>query len=399
MTNRWVMLAIIFFTRTAMGFQFQAIPSVAPFLVVDLGLSYSEIGLLTGLYMLPGVILALPGGVLGQRLGDRAVVAGGLALMAVGGVVTAASGSFGMACAGRLVSGAGAILINILLAKMVADWFAGRELATAMGVMLTSWPVGVGLAVATLGEVARLHSWPATIQVTTVFAVVALLAMLLLYRDPPRAADTSPAAPAPSFRLAFRDLKLAATIGLGWSFFNASLIVFVSFAPTLLLARGASIVESGAVVSLTIWTTIVSVPLGGWVADRLGKPDALIVGGSLLTAVFIVFVPIAPGTGLWCILIGLALGLVPGAMMSLLPQALRPEILATGLGYYYTANYLGMTVSQPLAGFIRDLSGDPATPIFFAGFMMAATVHALGAFRQVEGDPAEVRRRRRPVTF
>lgn len=397
MTNRWVMLAIIFFTRTAMGFQFQAIPSVAPFLVVDLGLSYSEIGLLTGLFMLPGALLALPGGVLGQRFGDRAVVVAGLALMAVGGLVTAASDSFAMAGAGRLVSGAGGILMNILLAKMVADWFAGRELATAMSVMLTSWPVGIGLAVATLGEVARLHGWPATVQVTTVFSVVALLAMLLLYRDPPRAAAASPAAPAPSFRLPFRDLKLAATIGLAWSFFNASLIVFVSFAPSFLLARGASIAEAGALVSLTIWVTIVSVPLGGWVADRVGKPDVLIVGGSLLTAVFIVFVPIAPGAGLWCVLIGFALGLAPGAIMSLLPQALRPEILATGLGYYYTAYYLGMAVAQPLAGFIRDLSGDAATPIFFAGFLMAATVHALGAFRQAEGDPREARRR--PVAF
>lgn len=391
------MLAIIFFTRTAMGFQFQSIPSVAPFLVDEFGLSYSEVGLLTGLFMLPGMVLALPGGMLGQRFGDRVVVAAGLALMAVGAALTAASETFAMACVGRAVSGAGGILMNILLAKMVADWFAGRELATAMGVMLTSWPVGIGLAVATLGEVATLYSWRATVQATTVFSVVALLAMLLLYRNPPRAADARPAAPAPGFRLAFRDLKLAASIGLAWSFFNASLIVFVSFAPSFLIARGTSIGEAGALVSLTIWTTIVSVPLGGWVADRARKPDALIVGGSLLTAVFIMFVPIAPAAGLWCVLIGFALGFPPGAIMSLLPQALRPEILATGLGYYYTAYYLGMAASQPLAGFVRDLSGDAATPIFFAGFMMAATVHALTAFRQVEGDHAAARRR--PVTF
>src|SRR6266508_3534314 len=118
MANRWAALALVFLTRTSMGFQFQSVASVAPLMIADLGLSYTQFGWVFGLYMLPGAFFALPGGVL-----------------------TAGAGGFGTAVAGRVVSGIGAVVMNILLAKMVADWFAGKELSTAMAVMLTSWPV------------------------------------------------------------------------------------------------------------------------------------------------------------------------------------------------------------------------------------------------------------------
>ena len=151
MTGRWAALAVVFLARVSMGFQFQSVASLSPFLVDEFGLSHAQVGWLTGLYLLPGGAIALPGGVLGQRLGERRVVLWGLALMAAGGVVTAVSGSFGLACAGRAVAGTGAVLLNVLVAKMVADWFRDREISTAMGVMLSAWPAGIALAVATLG--------------------------------------------------------------------------------------------------------------------------------------------------------------------------------------------------------------------------------------------------------
>src|ERR1043166_4519594 len=159
MSNRWVALALVFVTRSSMGAQFQALASVAPLMATDLRLSYAQIGWLIGVYMLPGILLALPGGVIGQRLGERRVVLAGLALMVVGSTLTALAGGFATAAAGRLISGIGAVLMNILLPKLIADWFEGREIATAMAVVLTSWPVGLGLATATLGALAAATSW------------------------------------------------------------------------------------------------------------------------------------------------------------------------------------------------------------------------------------------------
>ena len=180
--NRWVMLAVIFLTRTSMGFMFQSVASVAPFLIDEFTLSYGQIGLLMGLYLLPGALIALPSGVLGQRFGSRRVAVAGLALMTTGGLITAWSASFLGACVGRTVSGAGGILLNLLLAKMVADWFTGKEISTAMGVMLTSWPVGIGLALVTLGSVAARWSWRGSILITA--AATQVPTALLKYLKP-----------------------------------------------------------------------------------------------------------------------------------------------------------------------------------------------------------------------
>src|ERR1700716_392824 len=111
--SRWFMLALIFVARVSLGLQFQSIAPVASFLVADLALSYSQLGLLIGLYLLPGTVIALPGGMLGQRFGNRRVALWGLALMVIGGLVTASSHFLWPASAGRILSGAGGVLLNL----------------------------------------------------------------------------------------------------------------------------------------------------------------------------------------------------------------------------------------------------------------------------------------------
>ena len=70
-----------------------------------MSIGYTEIGTLIGLFMLPGVVIALPGGLLGQRFSDQRVCAFGLALMVLGGLLVGVSESYALAFAGRLLSG------------------------------------------------------------------------------------------------------------------------------------------------------------------------------------------------------------------------------------------------------------------------------------------------------
>jgi MFS family permease len=379
MDSRWVALAIIFVTRTSMGIQFQSVGSVAPLLVADLTLSYAELGTLIGLYLLPGVALALPGGLIGQRIGDRRAVVGSLALMVAGGLLTAWSHGFASAAAGRLVSGGGAVLMNILLVKITADWFAEREMATAMAVMLTAWPVGLGLATATLGSLAAASSWQTSLVVASASAALGLVLMAAVFRDAPVRAT-----PGARTALGARDLGLAVTSGFAWGAFNASLVAVIAFGPAMLVARGASLGQAGFEVSLAIWVTIVSVPLGGVLSDRIGRPDLFIVVPSIAAALLLLALPTMPGAALGLALTGLLIGGPPGPVTSLLPRALPAARLATGLGVSYTAYYLVMAVVQPLAGLLRDVTHDPATPIRFAAAAMAATVVGLVAFRLIE---------------
>ena len=108
----------------------------------NLDFSIADVGILIGLYHAPGIALALPGGAFGQRFGDKATVLGALALMLAGGVLMALAPSWPLQITGRLVAGAGAAIMSVVLTKMLTDWFAGKETATAMAIFINSWPVG-----------------------------------------------------------------------------------------------------------------------------------------------------------------------------------------------------------------------------------------------------------------
>src|SRR3981189_2824432 len=117
--NRWAILAVLFAVRATMAFQFQSVAAVAPLLANEFGVSIADIGVLIGLYFAPGVALALPGGAIGQRFGDKATVLGALLLMLAGSVAMALAASWSIQIAGRLVSGGGGVVLSVPLTQML----------------------------------------------------------------------------------------------------------------------------------------------------------------------------------------------------------------------------------------------------------------------------------------
>src|SRR5437870_4045581 len=108
--RRWLILFVLFLARTALALQFQAVASAGSLLISALAIDYASLGLLIGLHSLPGVAIAIPGGVVGQRLGAKRVAIVGLFLMIAGGLVMGFSQSFASAAIGRTVIGIGAVL-------------------------------------------------------------------------------------------------------------------------------------------------------------------------------------------------------------------------------------------------------------------------------------------------
>jgi MFS family permease len=384
MSGRWLMLAVVFVARLSLGFQFQAIGSVTPDIVRDLGLSYAEVGGLIGLFSLPGVVLAFPGGLLGRRFGERPVAIAGLALMAAGAFLTGSSGGFALAAAGRTLSGAGFVIANTVFAKMVADWFAGKEIATAMAVMLTAWPAGIGIALVSLGAVASAFSWRVAVHAGALAALLGLLLVVLVYRRPPAGAAAPAAA---EVAIQAREVRLSVVGGIMWGALNGSLLVFLGFTPGLLIDNGATAAQAGAIVSITLWITLVSIPLGGQLVDRMGQGDYAIVFGAVATALCIGALPGFGAPAFWCVLIALAIAMPPGAIMALLPRAVRPEILATAFGIFYSVYYAVVALVQPLAGLVRDRAADASAPIVFAGAVMGLTAVAHLVFIAMRAVP------------
>ena len=122
-SQRWLVLAVLFLARTSMGYQFETVGAIGPILIDAWAIDFTWLGTLIGLYMLPGAFVAIPSGLIGQRFGAKRIVLFGLVMMAAGGVLTATE-SLQLAFAGRLISGIGGVIMNVMMTKMVADWFA-----------------------------------------------------------------------------------------------------------------------------------------------------------------------------------------------------------------------------------------------------------------------------------
>lgn len=376
MPGRWTILAALFAARLSMGFQFQVVAVTGPLLQRDLGLDFGELGLLIGLHMLPGVLIAPPGGWIGARFGDKRMVLVGLALMAIGGIGGGYAESFAGAAAARVLAGTGAILLNVLMAKMVTDWFTGRELVLAMALFITSWPVGLSLGLLVLGPLAAALGWPAAFHATAIMALIGLALVAMIYR--PAADQIAPAAMPRLDRDEWRGILLAGSI---WALFNVAFIVPLSFGPTLLVERGHDLASAASLISLLSWISAATVPLGGVIAHRGVSPTALILVGALGLALPLAALPFAPMPVVWLLLIGVVGVLPAGAIMALPAQCLRPQNRAFGMGIYFGVFYLGMALLPGLAGKLRDLSGASWAPFAAGvGFALGAAV-ALIAFR------------------
>lgn len=268
--RRWLILLVLFLARTALAIQFQAVASAGPFLVAALGIDYAALGLLIGLHSLPGVAIAVPGGGLGQKLGARRVALIGLFLMAVGGAVMGFGQSFLLAAVGRTVLGVGAVLFNVLATKMVTDWFSGREIATAMGTLVSSWPLGIALGLLVFGPLGAEHGWAAITHASTLCVLAGFVLVALFYREPPGVTSSTQA----GFKLDLdrREWVLVCIAGAIWALFNVAYIVLISFGPELFRQRGFSLMQANLVVSLVGWTLIPSIPLASAVAERFGRP-------------------------------------------------------------------------------------------------------------------------------
>lgn len=74
---------------------------------MEAGLSLGEIGMLIGLYYAPGIFLAFPSGMLGERFSDKRVIVLSLLAMTLGATVAALSPDVTGLMVGRLLSWVG----------------------------------------------------------------------------------------------------------------------------------------------------------------------------------------------------------------------------------------------------------------------------------------------------
>ena len=379
MRNRWAILAVLFAVRATMAFQFQSVAAVAPLLGHQFGVSLADIGVLIGLYFAPGVALALPGGAIGQRFGDKTTVLGALLLMLAGSVVMAWATGWSMQIAGRLIAGAGGVILSVQMTKMVTDWFAGREIATAMAIFVNSWPAGIAVSLLVLPSIGTLYGIGAVHLGVAASIGCGIVLLATLYRSPTEAAVASTA----RLRLDRNAAVAVIAAGLIWGLFNVGFAIIFSFGPSMLVERGWSIASAGSTISIVLWMAVGSVPLGGFLADRTKRPEWFLVGGSVVVALLMLALPRSDAVIPIVVALGLVCGQPAGPIMSLPARVLQPATRAIGMGLFYTIYYACMMLGPVIGGACAKWAGSAGAAFDFGAAMILACPVILWGFKRI----------------
>lgn len=385
MTSRWNILALLFCVRVTMAVQFQAVAALSPGLMNQYGIGLADIGLLLGLYLSPGIIIALPGGAIAQWFGDKRTVALAMVLMLVGSLMTLFMPSWEAQIGGRVLAGIGGVVLNVLMSKMITDWFDGYKLATAMGIFVNSWPLGIAATLLVLPIVADSFGMFTAQALVSASIAAGLIALLALYQDAPQkpAAQTlsEPDQPeASASKLVGKALVCLILAGTIWGLYNAGLAMIFGFGPAMLIEREWGATAASSATSIVLWLAAVSVPLGGIIADRLNRGQLVLFVGLVLFATGMVIVPMTSHIIPAFIWLGLISGLAAGPIMSLPSMVLKPENRARGMGLFFTIYYIAIFIGPTAGGMVADGLGTADAAIYLGSIMLVMCMVMQGAF-------------------
>jgi MFS family permease len=378
---RWRILALLFLARVGLGFQFQTMGAVGGNLSSAFGLDNAQIGLMVGLFMAPGLVLALPAGFCGRFASDGILAGLGLGALALGGAMSAIAAEPAGIGAGRILSGSGFIFASLYFTKMVADWFEGREIATAMSILVMSWPFGIAMGQVGHAWLAEVYGWRVPFAVASVWCSVAAVAILALYRPPP----DLPTRITTRFKgLLPREWGLIVLAGIAWAVFNAGYVTYLTFGPRVLEAQGMGTLAAASVISVGSWLMILSGTACGMIADRLGRRETILavcMSGAVLALMLLSL----PEAGLAASLLFGLIGAAPaGVIMALAGQAVAPERRAFGMGVFFSVYYVIMTACPPIAGWLADRTGAPDSAIMFGAGLYAMVLPVAVLFRMLK---------------
>lgn len=375
--GRWGRLALLFGVRTAMAFQFESVAALAPMIRSEFSVGVAHIGFLIGLYLAPGIVLALPGGAIGKRFGDKPTVLVGLALMTCGGLIMALTGVWHLQIVGRLMAGIGGVLLSVVMAKMVTDLFVGKEIATAMGILINSWPFGIALALLALPPVAVYGGVPLAFLVSTALVFVGWIVLAVFYRQP----EIIQAAAHwgedwPSGHALWAVIVAGAIYGLVVGSFG----MIFGFGPLLLAERGWTVASASSVTSIVLWLAFISTPLGGLVADRSGRHNAVMVVGFVAFAIMLTAAARTDAAVAAFVGLGLVSGFPVGVIMSLPARVLSPSTRAVGMGIFFALFYFFTVVAPWVGGWLAGWAGSARVTFDLGAAMLVAGCAALWLF-------------------
>ena len=359
---------------------FGAIALLLPLIREDLGISFSQAGMLSAAATLSYAITQIPAGYLCDRYGAKRLFFGGLLGWSALAIGLALAYSYWIAVVALFAAGACRALLFAPGLTLVVSWFPSDRRATAMGVFLIGSFIGtIGVSL-TGPALSAVLGWRLTFGLYAALGIVIAIAFWRLAAEKPRAERGS--------RVRLRDAGKLLGSGVLWvcnalQFVRFSVATAFNFwLPSLLLAdRGLSLGTVGLIVALSAASAAAANPLGGYISDRLRNPP-LVIGGSLAvlacTSVLLVSVESLPVLlaviALNAVFMTIYFGPLFYVPVEIFGQ--RTAGLVTGVGNLF-AN-LGALAAAYALGVVKDTTGS-----FAHGFYGIAALCVIGVVLSV----------------
>lgn len=357
---------------------FQSIPPLLSIIIPEFGFSDAQAGLLMSLFALPGILIALPSGIISDRFGMKKTGMISLILMIAGTLIVGTSNTHLQMYLGRIVSGAGGLALAIVLPQLVSKWFFDKELSVAMGVFNTAMPLGAIASFNIFGIIGKSFGWQMPISITATVGIFALVIFLWLFRAPSK--ERTEKAKSSIFR---DTAKLGSSIwlvGISWMWFNAGFISFLTFSSKFFVDKGYEIGSAGFMSSIVMMGSLFLSPLIGYFVHRVGKEELFIGVSGIILAFLIFFIPTSSNIILLLVLIGIFTALVPAPVFSLPSKIVNPKSFGLAFGIITACLNVGTLAGPYLAGLARDLTGDYNLSFYLIALFEVLQTVTIGIF-------------------
>ena len=153
---------------------------------------------------------------------------------------------------------------------------------------------------------------------------------------------------------------------LSWAFYNAGYLVFLSFGFLALIEINVSTLTAATVLSFCSFLIMISIPLGGFLADTFSLHKVIVFVSSLSAIVSLLLLPLGNFWTALCILFG-AVGMSAGGIIiALAGQAMSANRRAFGMGIFQTVYFFFNAGSPVIVGWLYDYVGSSNLALTFA---------------------------------
>ena len=271
------------------------------------------------------------------------------------------------ACLGYAIFAVGTENCGITVTKVIAKWFAGHEMALAMGIQVAVARLGTALALAVGPVLAKNFEVSTPLLLALVLLVVGLLSYIVFCVMDSRLdqqEDTSSVIGADDETFKMGDLTLILRSKGFWLIallclcFYSAVFPFLKYATSLMINKyQVDPALAGTLPAILPFGNLLMTPIFGGIYDRYGKGATIMVIGSvLLIVVHVLFA--MPILNYWwfaaiiMVVLGIAFSLVPSAMWPSVPKIIPLRLLGSAYALIFWVQNIGLGGVPLLIGYI-----------------------------------------------